>query len=53
MGAHPSPSTVPGLGPQGLRVPLEAVTPVPPHSLADPVLASALWTADPSAGTPG
>lgn len=53
MGAHPAPSAVPGLGPQGLQVSLGAVTPVSPHSLADPVLAGALWTADPSAGTPG
>lgn len=53
MGAHPTPSAVPGLGPQGLWLSLGAVAPVPPHSLADPVLVGALWTADPSAGTPG
>lgn len=53
MGAHRTPSAVPGLGLQGLRVPLRAVAPVPPHSLGAAVLAGALWTADPSAGTLG
>lgn len=53
MGAHRAPSTVPGLGPQGLPVPLRAMAPVPPHSLGAAVLAGALWTADPSAGTLG